>query len=380
MAPVRGAQSGANQAEWLRHCRVLDDPHGSCVAISNHPHTVLPEEKARCLRDVSGRVMQTEVGLEVGTAALGEDFPVLVVVEFVDHDAVVARELADVLDDGVAEEPDVPARERLEAGDGADGELLGLDGASYGDSGVLGAGGLEVDDDADVDAVEDGVEGPVGDPGVDPERVEQRDLAGGEGALEEDAGGGDEEEARVGAEGDGGGRGGGVERRDGVVGRQVEQVGGVLGVGEEAEGGVVGDGERAAEGLDVAAALDAGEVGGDLLLGGGSGRREQRLGVVEAAARRARLLEHGVEAGVEGVLRHGLGDGLRGGGAPGRASSAPSPSGAGRAPARGLRVVLVRRGGTRGGRGARGRGRGRGAAARGHGDGGGVGVGETGPD
>jgi len=80
-----------------------------------------------------------------------------------------------------------------------------------------------------------------------------------------------------------------------VVRRQVEQVGGVLGEGEEAEGGVVGDGERAAEGLDVAAALDAGEVGGDLLLGGRRGRRAQRLGVVEAAARRARLLEHRVE-------------------------------------------------------------------------------------
>jgi hypothetical protein len=116
--------------------------------------------------------MQTKVGLEISTAALGEDFPVLVIVEFVHHDAVIARELADVLDHGVAEEIDIPARERLEAGDGADGELLGLDCASDGDSGILGAGGLEVDDDTDVDAVEDGVEGPGCDPGMDPERVE----------------------------------------------------------------------------------------------------------------------------------------------------------------------------------------------------------------
>lgn len=103
--------------------------------------------------------MQTEVGLEVTTPALGENFPMLVIVEFVHHDAVIARELTDVLHNGVAEELDVPARERLETGDGADGELLGLHCASDGEGGVLGAGGLEVDDDADVDAVEDGVEG-----------------------------------------------------------------------------------------------------------------------------------------------------------------------------------------------------------------------------
>lgn len=54
---------------------------------------------------------------------------------------------------------------------------------------------------------------------MDPERVEQRDLARGEGALEEDTGRGREEEARVGAERDGRRRRGGVERRDGVVGR-----------------------------------------------------------------------------------------------------------------------------------------------------------------
>jgi hypothetical protein len=107
---------------------------------------------------------------------------------------------------------------------------------------------------------------------------------------------------------------------------QVEQIGGVLGEGEEAEGRVVGDGERASEGLDMAAALDAGEVSGDLFRGG-RGWRAQRLGVVEAAARPARLLEHRVEARVQGVLCHGLGDRLRGRGAP------ASPARAGRAPA-----------------------------------------------
>lgn len=103
--------------------------------------------------------MQTKVGLEVSAPALCEDFSVLVVVELVHHDAVVSRELADVLDDRVAEELDVPARERLEAGDGADRELLGLDCPSDRERGVLSAGGLEVDDNADVDTVEDGVEG-----------------------------------------------------------------------------------------------------------------------------------------------------------------------------------------------------------------------------
>lgn len=250
--------------------------------------------------------MQPDVGLKVTAPALGNDFSMLILMEPVHHNAVITCELSNMLNNGVAKELDVTAGKRLEAGDGTDRELLRLDCASDGECRILGAGGLEVDDDADIDAVEDGVEGFRGDPGVDPERVEQRDLARGEGALEEDGGRGGEKEARVCAERDGGRHRGGVERGDGVVGRQVEQVGGVLGVGEEAEGGVVGDGERAAEGLYVPAALDAGEVGGDLLLGGRGGRRTQRLRVVEAAARRARLLEHGVEARVQGVLRHGL--------------------------------------------------------------------------
>jgi hypothetical protein len=65
-----------------------------------------------------------------------------------------------------------------------------------------------------------------------------------------------------------------------------------------------------------------------------------------------------VEARVQGVLRHGLGDRLRG--------RAATPARAGRAPARRLRVVRVpQRPGPRGRGGARGRG----AAARRHGGG-----------
>lgn len=78
-----------------------------------------------------------------------------------------------MLDDGVVEQLNIPAWERLEAGDSTDGELLGLDCAGDGENGVLGAGRLEVDNDADVDAVEDGVEGPRGDPRVDPKQAEQ---------------------------------------------------------------------------------------------------------------------------------------------------------------------------------------------------------------
>lgn len=47
---------------------------------------------------------------------------------------------------------------------------------------------------------------------------------------------------------------------------------GIQNPGSDTEGGVGGEEERAAEGLDVAVALDRGEVGGDLLLGGGVGQ------------------------------------------------------------------------------------------------------------
>jgi len=112
--------------------------------------------------------MQPEVGLKVIEPALSNNFPVLVFMEPVHHDTVVTRELADVFHDCVAEQLDITAGQRLEAGDGADSELLGLDCTGDGERGVLGAGGLEVDDDADVDAVEDGVERLGRDPGVDP--------------------------------------------------------------------------------------------------------------------------------------------------------------------------------------------------------------------
>lgn len=86
--------------------------------------------------------MEADVGLEIVVLALRNDLAVLVFVEFVDHDSVVAGEFADVCDDGIAEKLDVAAREGLETGDGADGELLGLDGAGDGEAGVFGAGGL----------------------------------------------------------------------------------------------------------------------------------------------------------------------------------------------------------------------------------------------
>lgn len=104
-------------------------------------------------------------------------------------------------DYGVAEELNVSAGERLQSRNCPNGELLGLDGAGDGEGGVLGAGGLEVNDDADVDAVEDGVEGLAGVLGVDPDGVEEGDLPGGGGALDEGGGGGGEEGADVGADG-----------------------------------------------------------------------------------------------------------------------------------------------------------------------------------
>lgn len=92
---------------------------------------------------------------------------------------------------------------------------------------------------------------------------------------------------------------------------EAEHVSGVFGKGDEAESGLV-DGEGAAEGLDMAAALDSGEVSGDLLLiWGGVGGFDYGLRVVEGATGLAGLLEHGVEASVERVLGYGFRHGHR---------------------------------------------------------------------
>lgn len=157
---------------------------------------------------------------------------------------------------------------------------------------------------------------------MDPDGVEEGDFAGGGGAHEGDGAGGGEEGANVGADSEGGG-GVSVEGGDGLGG-EVEHVGGILGERDDAEGGLV-DGDGAAEGLYVAAALDFGEIGGDLLLGDGGGSGEERLGVVKGFAR---LLEDGMEAGVEGVLGDGLADGICAGtGAGGGAGNATAGGG-----------------------------------------------------
>lgn len=140
---------------------------------------------------------------------------------------------------------------------------------------------------------------------MDPKGVEQGDLAGGGGALEEGGGGGGEEGTNIGAEGEG--RGLGAAQRGHRLGREVEQVGGVLAVCDDAEGGLL-HGHGAAEGLDVAAALDLGQVSGDLLLGDGAGGRhpKHRLRVSERLTRLPGLLEHRVQPRVLRVLRDRL--------------------------------------------------------------------------
>lgn len=171
MALVGSAESRANEAERLGQALGLNNRDGSDVAIGDHADSVLLEEEARGLRDVSGRVVESEIGIEIGAAGFGDDLAVLVVVELVDHDAIIGGEITDEGDDGGAEKRDVTTREGLETGNGTDGELLRLDCAADGEDGVIGAGGFEIDDDADVDAVEDRVEGFGGWEGVEEERV-----------------------------------------------------------------------------------------------------------------------------------------------------------------------------------------------------------------
>lgn len=89
-------------------------------------------------------------------------------------------------------------------------------------------------------------------------------------AIEEDGRGGGEEGAHVGAEGKTTMRGGRLEGGDGVG--EVEEIGGFLEEGKEVEGMLVDD-EGGVEGLDAAAALDLGEVRGDLMI---RGRLRQR--------------------------------------------------------------------------------------------------------
>lgn len=75
-----------NKAAYLRH-----------VAVTYHANAVLHEEKARSLRDISRRVVQPQIRLQVGTPNLCNHLSVLVLVELVSHHPVVAGELTDLV-------------------------------------------------------------------------------------------------------------------------------------------------------------------------------------------------------------------------------------------------------------------------------------------
>lgn len=83
--------------------------------------------------------------------------------------------------------------------------------------------------------------------------------------------------------------------------REAEEVDAVVAEAEDSEARLL-DGDEAAEGLDEAASLDGGEVGGDVLVGDVVGRGDHGLGVVEGLAGVDRVVEVGEEAGVDGVL------------------------------------------------------------------------------
>lgn len=116
---------------------------------------------------------------------------------------------------------------------------------------------------------------------MDPNGIQERDLTRHEGAFEEDRAGGGEEGADVGPHGENLGP---LEAGDGL-GREAEHFPRVLAVADDGEGGLV-DGDHASERLDVAAALDPGEVGRDLLLRdrGAVRRRFEGLRVVEGSS------------------------------------------------------------------------------------------------
>lgn len=101
---------------------------------------------------------------------------------------------------------------------------------------------------------------------MDPERVQEGDLAGIRSAFKEHRAWRSEERAGVGADREGLGLliiii---VERGDGLV-VEVEKIGSVGGESDDSERGLV-DGEGAAVGLNMTAALNLGEIGGDVVV------------------------------------------------------------------------------------------------------------------
>lgn len=83
----------------------------------------------------------------------------IIVMKPICHNSIVTCQLKDFLNHGVTESSQAPTRESLETSDGFGSELIGLESSCSGDGDLVRFEGLEVDDKATGDAVDNGVEG-----------------------------------------------------------------------------------------------------------------------------------------------------------------------------------------------------------------------------
>lgn len=171
-----------------------------------------------------------------------------------------------MLNNCFAKQLDVPAWEGLETRNRAHRKLLRLNGAGDGEGRILRPRGLQIDDNTNVNAVKNGKKRFTGFLRMDPERIQESDLAGVRSAFKEDRARRSEEGTDIGSDC----KGFGlliiiiVERRDRLV-IEVEKIGSIGRESNDSEGGLV-DGKSAAEGLDMATALNFGEIGGYVLV------------------------------------------------------------------------------------------------------------------
>ena len=123
----------------------------------------------------------------------------LVFVEFVSHHPVIASQLPHFLHHSVAQQANVATRKALKAGNGLGGELVRLESAGSSGSRVGGPHRLEIDDQANVNAVNDGVEGLLSSATLHGDRVHHAHILSGGGTLQSGRRGGTEKRAYVSA-------------------------------------------------------------------------------------------------------------------------------------------------------------------------------------
>lgn len=184
---MRGAQRGAAESDVEAERIILEDLDRLGSAIADHSDLILHEEKASSLRNVSGRVVQTQVRVEAWFGDLGKNLAMVIIMEAVGHDTIIASELEDLFNNSIAEALEVAARQGLETGNSFGSKFVGLksSGSSHGE--FSGLDRLKVDNETESDTVEDGVERSAGGTGMDKNRVKDGDIGtrGGEGSLVE---------------------------------------------------------------------------------------------------------------------------------------------------------------------------------------------------